>query len=475
MWLPSARFSTVFSARLPSSSNTLVISAQAMTTETPSERSSYASLVAHHMARTGTDPLSQLNDREASLLRYDWPFWARPKQLPPPGDWRIWLLRTGRRWGKTRAGAEWVRDQVENHGARMVALVSDNAADVRDVMIEGASGILGVCPPWNRPVYEPSNRRLTWPNGAQAHAYSAEDPEQLRGPGHDRAWADELGKWAPNRQKDTWDNLMMSLSEDGSRAIVTTTPRPTPLVRALSKRHDVAVTLGHTRENRDNLDPAYFESLLEQYEGTRLGRQELAGELLEDTPGALWTRKMIDDQRVGKAPELVRIVVAIDPAVTSGEDSDETGIIVAGRSVNGHYYVLRDVSGHFTPQTWAQRALWCYSEYSVDRIVAETNNGGDLVEHTLRTAQRNVSFRKVTASRGKRVRAEPVAALYEQGRVHHVGSFDDLEEQMINFVPDIMDSPDDRVDALVWALTDLEEKRVWKPDTTGAPVRLPSL
>ena len=253
-----------------------------------------------------TQRLRAGQQRTARDLRYDWRSIARDKQVEPPGDWRVWLIRTGRRWGKTRTGAEWVREQIELRGRRHIALVSDTAADVRDIMIEGPkSGLLAISPPWNRPHYEPSKRRLTWPNGAFATAYSAEDPEQLRGPGHDAAWADEVGKW--RRQRESWDNLMMTLSEEGGRCIVTTTPRPTPLIKALSKDPDVVTTLGHMRENAANIDPVYLAKMEAAYEGTRLGRQELAGELLEDVEGALWSLARIDELRVDVAPDLERV------------------------------------------------------------------------------------------------------------------------------------------------------------------------
>lgn len=290
---------------------------------------------------------------------------ARPdKQLAPEGNWRVWLLRTGRRWGKTRTGAEWVREQVEQRGRRYIALVSDNAADVRDVMIEGPrSGILAISPPWFRPLYEPSKRRLTWPNGAMAKAYSADDPEQLRGPGHDAAWADELGKW--RQQRETFDNLMLTLSEGDGQCVITTTPRPTPLIKELSRRPDVMLTVGHTRENSDNLSTDYLKDIEQRYEGTRVGRQELAGEVLEDVEGAMWQQGWIDDARVNVAPGLARVVCAVDPAVTHGEDSDETGIAVAGRGATpcascrakgytSDWYVLHAQGYRLSPEGWAQ-------------------------------------------------------------------------------------------------------------------------
>lgn len=399
--------------------------------------------------------LESLNDDEALALAYDWRFWARPNQLPPEGDWFIWFCQTGRGWGKTRVGAETVRERVENGLAMRVAIVGETAADARDVMVEGESGIMAISPPWFRPQYEPSKRRLTWPNGAVGTTYSADDPEQLRGPQHDFAWPDEIAKW---RRPEAWDNLLMGLRLGSDpRCVATSTPRPVKLVRELVKDPRVVITRGTAYENLENLSPTFRAQVISRYEGTRLGRQELMGELLDDVPGALWTRKMIDDLRVVEAPPLDRIVIAIDPAMESGEDSDETGILALGKGLDGHGYVLRDVSGRFSPKTWAQRALWLYHELGADRIVGEVNNGGEMVEHTIRTSPegKTASYRAVRASRGKRVRAEPIAALYEQERMHHVGAFEELEDQMCNFTPDGYEGSPDRLDAMVWAASEL--------------------
>jgi phage terminase large subunit-like protein len=396
--------------------------------------------------------------RIALALESDWSVKARSAQLPPPGDWRIWLLLAGRGFGKTRSGAEWVRGLVES-GSSRIALVAATAADVRDVMIEGESGILAISPTWNRPVYEPSKRRVTWPNGAIATAYSADEPERLRGPQHDAAWADELAAW---RYADAWDQLMFGLRlGKNPRCVVTTTPKPTKLVRELVKRDgkDVVVTRGRTEENRANLAPAFLNQIVSKYAGTRLGRQELDAELLEDVPGALWTHDMIERARISDAPSLTRIAVAIDPAGKSGEDADETGIIVAGTDGKGRGYILEDLSGRYQPTTWARRAIGTYKRHHADRIVAEVNYGGEMVEATLRAVDPSVAFKAVTASRGKVVRAEPISALYEQGRVHHVGLLPELEDQMCGFANDFDRvkagySPD-RVDALCFALSEL--------------------
>jgi phage terminase large subunit-like protein len=401
--------------------------------------------------------IGALDPFEATKLIYKWDFWTHPGQEPPPHDWRVWLLLAGRGFGKTRTGAEYVRAHVEAGKARRVALVAPTAADARNVMVEGDSGLLSIGRPRRRPIYEPSLCRLTWPNGAIATTYSADEPNRLRGPQHDLAWCDELAAW---RYPAAWDMLMfgLRLGED-PRVVVTTTPRPIKLIRDLLADPKVVTTRGRTVENRANLAPAFLEQIVKRYEGTRLGRQELDAEILDDTPGALWQRGLIEAARTSATPALVRVVVAIDPAAASTEQADETGIVVAGRDSGGHGYVLADASGRYTPVEWARTAIAAYRAHGADRIVAEINNGGEMVEATLRMIDPNVPFGAVRASRGKVARAEPVAALYEQGRVHHIGALPQLEDQMCAFASGFDRhaagySPD-RVDALVWALTEL--------------------
>jgi phage terminase large subunit-like protein len=370
----------------------------------------------------------------------------------------------GRGFGKTRCGAEWVRDEVEDHGARHLGLVAATAADARDVMVDGPSGILAISPPWNKPLYEPSKRRLTWPNGATATLFSAEKPARLRGPQFDRVWADEVAAYA---YPEAWDQITFGLrlvdTHGGQpRACVTTTPRPTPLIRALLANPTTRTTRGSTYENRGNLASDFLAEVLARYEGTRLGRQELYAEVLDDTPGALWTRAMLDGVLVQGAPDLRRVVVAIDPAVSSGADSDETGIVVVGTD-GQRGYVLADLSGRYTPAEWARVALEAHRTWKADRIIAEVNNGGALVEANLASFKddarglngKNVPFKAVHASRGKAVRAEPISALYEQRRVSHVGAFPQLEDQLCTWSPQADARSPDRLDALVWGLTEL--------------------
>jgi len=338
-----------------------------------------------------------------------------------------------------------------------VALVGPTAADSRDVMVEGESGLMAICPNSNRPTYEPSKRRLTWPNGVQAALFSAEEPDRLRGPQHGAAWLDELGAWKNAEQ--TWNMLQFGLRiGKRPRQVITTTPKPTKIIRALVKRdgQDVIVTRGRTIDNAANLAASFLTQIVSRYEGTRLGRQELNAELLEDVEGALWTLDLIEQGRRAQAdiPPMKRIVIAVDPAISTGEGADETGIIVVGLGLDGHGYILEDASGRFSPIEWARRAVALYRKWTADRVVAEANQGGLMVETTIRTVDPNVSFKAVHASKGKITRAEPVAAIAEQFRLHHVGVFPELEDQLTSYAAGSPDSPD-RLDALVWGITEL--------------------
>ena len=394
-----------------------------------------------------------------------WRAKARPEQLPPPGNWNGWVVCAGRGFGKTRCGREWVKENVESGAASLVALIAPTAADARDVVVEGPAGILAVSSPGFRPVYEPSKRQLEWPNGAVASLFSAEEADRLRGPQHDLLWADELA--AMQNAQDTWDMAMFGLRlGTHPRWLVTTTPKAVKVLRDLLARvgQDVVLTTGSTFDNSANLAPTFIEAIKRRYEGTRLGRQELHAELLTDTPGALWNLDQLDATRlpeVGPNIQVQRVVVAIDPAVSTNEGSDETGIIVAARDEHGHFYVFADLSGRYQPQEWAAKAVNAYRHYMGDALVIEVNQGGDMAKSTLRNYDRDVPIRMCHASRGKVTRAEPISALYEQGRVHHVGTFAKLEDQMCAFTSDFNRNTSgyspDRVDALVWALTNLSE------------------
>jgi phage terminase large subunit-like protein len=371
------------------------------------------------------------------------------------------LILAGRGWGKTRVAAETVRAWVESGKYGRIALVAETAADARDVIVEGESGILAISPPWNKPVYEPSKRRLTWPNGAVATLYNGTEPDQLRGPQHDAAVIDELAKYA--HAQATFDQLQFGLRlGDDPRLMVTTTPRPVPVIKSLIKDPRTVVTRGSTLDNAANLAPTFMAAILDRFEGTRLGRQELNAEILEDIEGALWTRAMLDACRIKpeSLPQMQRIVVAIDPSGTSGKPdnrSDAVGIIVAGRGQDGKGYVLEDLTCNASPAAWGRVAVSAYHRHRADRIIAERNFGGAMVAHVISTVDPLASYAEVVATRGKAVRAEPVAALYEKGMVHHAGPFEKLEDQMASFSTAgyMGDKSPDRADALVWALTDL--------------------
>jgi phage terminase large subunit-like protein len=393
--------------------------------------------------------LSRLNDGERAYLRYCWQFWRRPNQTPPDGAWRYWLILAGRGFGKTRTGAETVREWVKDYP--MVNLIGATADDARDIMIEGESGILEICPPAERPRYVKSERKLEWPNGAKSLIFTADEPERLRGKQSMKLWADEIGSW---RYKESWDQAMFGLRlGNNPQAVITTTPRPIDLIKGLIANQHTRITRGSTYDNRANLADAFFDAIIKTYEGTRLGRQEINAEILDDVEGALWKWSMIEQHRVHKAPDMRRVLVAIDPAVSANKQSDETGIVTVGKD-DDQFYTLSDVSGIYTPLEWAKKAIHQYDVLSADAIVAEVNQGGDLVEANLRSAGYKGRLIRVHASKGKTTRAEPIVGLYEQGRVHHVGMLAALETQMTTWDPKEGDSPD-RVDALVWGITAL--------------------
>jgi len=408
--------------------------------------------------------LDMLGETGRETLLHDWAVHARPEQLAPPGKWRIWLMLAGRGFGKTRAGAEWVRSIAESDGDARIALVGATMQEARSVMVEGESGLLSIAPWWDRPVWHPALRRLVWKSGAQAIVLGAAEPDSLRGPQYTHGWADELAKWA--YAEAAWDNLMMGLRLGRHpRLLATTTPRPVPLIRRLAKQHDVVMTRGSTRDNRAHLAADFVAAMERDYGGTALGRQELDGELIEELEGALWTRALVERCRVkrealwndGDAP-FSRVVVAVDPPASAGGDA--CGIVAVGLGVDGRAYVIEDASiAGASPEGWAARVVNAAARHGADRVVAEANNGGDMIRSVLRAAQAELPVRLVHASRGKVARAEPVAALYERGRVAHVGAFPELEDQMCGMMlgGDYAGpgrSPD-RADALVWALSEL--------------------
>lgn len=440
------------------------------------------SLIQAAIRRHGVEAVYRAIPKEAhGLLLSLWPAFARPEQLEPEGDWRVWLILAGRGFGKSRTGAETVRRWALDYPGCHIALVGRTAADVRDVMVRA------LLTPWRGgvlnadevPVSVPSVRALVWRNGSRATTYSAEEPNQLRGPQHDYAWCDELAAWPSSVSKqrerrgmrsameEMWhEGVMMGLRGSGecrvrvptTRVIVTTTPRPKPLIRELVKDSSTHVTRGSTFDNAVNLPAEYVAQLHRKYDGTRLGRQEVYAEILDDVQGALWTHEMIDDGRVTEHPDLVRVCVGVDPS-GKHENGDHQGIVVVGKGIDGECYVLSDRSTQGTPDDWGRRVVRAFLDYEADHVVGERNFGGDMVGFVVETAAQamdtRVVYRDVTASRGKVVRAEPVSALYEQGRVHHVGSnFEALEYELLNYVPENGRSPD-RMDALVWAITDL--------------------
>ncbi|TCM86609.1 phage terminase large subunit-like protein [Rhodovulum steppense] len=412
--------------------------------------------------------LNSLDDGTLMALPFLFEFWALPHQLPPEGDWRAWVVLGGRGAGKTRAGAEWVRAEVEGPRpldpgrSRRVALVGETVDQVREVMVFGDSGLMACSPPDRRPRWEATRRRLVWPNGAVAQVFSAHDPEGLRGPQFDAAWADELAKW--KKAEETWDMLQFGLRLGISpRQCITTTPRNVGVLRSILALPTTVVTHAPTEANRANLAASFLDAVRTRYAGTRLGRQELDGVLLEEAEGALWPLAAIEAARIDRAPELDRVVVAVDPPITGHGGSDECGIMVVGVQSKGppqewRAVVLADASlAGVAPTVWAQAAIEAMERFGADRLVAEVNQGGDLVETVIRQLDPLVPFRAVRASRGKAARAEPVAALYEQGRVKHLPGLAILEDQMCRMTSrgyEGRGSPD-RVDALVWAIHEL--------------------
>lgn len=396
-----------------------------------------------------------LSQQLALGARAKWISEARPNQLTPIGSWAVWLMLAGRGFGKTRAGAEDVAWYANRTPGSRTAIIAPTYSDARDTCVEGESGLLSILPKqcidtWNRSMGE-----LVLHNESRFKLFGAEEPDRLRGPQHHRAWCDELGAW---RYAETWDQMLFGLRLGiDPRAIVTTTPKPTKLIKELARNKKTIVTRGSTFDNAKNLAPAALAQLKAKYEGTRLGRQELEAEILEQSEGALWNLDVIERSRVKIAPQMRRVVVAIDPAITSKAESNLTGIVATGLGIDGRGYVLADVTGQYSPDQWASKAVDLYRSVGADRFVAEGNQGGEMVRHTITSVWRNAPVTIVHASRGKQARAEPVAALYEQNKISHVGFFPDLEAQMCSWEPlahPPMPSPD-RLDSMVWGFTDL--------------------
>jgi phage terminase large subunit-like protein len=416
--------------------------------------------------------MAALTDEAKASLHWHWPFKARPNQLAPEGEWRTWLALAGRGFGKTEAGAQWIRQRVKD-GAKNIALIAETQKDLEEVMI---ARIIKISPPDEMPSIRYKPVRIVWPSGATAYGYNGNEPDQLRGPEFDTAWIDELAKY--RKAREIWDMLQFTMrSGESPKTFVTTTPRPIPVIREIMASSETVVTRGGTMDNAPNLAPSFIRDIFEKYDGTRLGRQELHAEILDDVPGALWTRDMLDIARISAAPDMARVVVAIDPSGTSGDDDgNSVGIVVCGRGVDGRGYVLEDLTCSLSPDGWARRAIGAYYKWGADRLVAEVNFGGAMVESVIRSADRSVAFKAVTASRGKSARAEPISALYEQGRVSHVGMFEHLEDQMTLFTHSGFqgENSPDRVDALVWGLTELMLSHQ-RPLAADVSVNVPSL
>lgn len=395
-------------------------------------------------------------DEDVKALLYTWAFWARPNQVEPPAPWSTWTLLSGRGFGKTRVGAECVIKRARHGPFYPMALIGQTKADVRDTMVEVfESSIMKVSPPSFMPKLETTKRRVTWPNGMQAIMYSGDEPDQLRGPQHGFGWLDEIGKY---KYPDvTMSNFRLGLRLGPTpQAVITTTPRPIPVIKELVDDPNVVITTGSTFENMSNLPESFIRTILRKYDGTRLGAQELYGRILGDIEGALWSRQMLEDTRVVRLPSIFRVVVAVDPNAGGANEmgTSETGIIAVGMGVDGDCYVLEDASVESNkPEVWAQQAVATYNRYQADAVVAEVNQGGEMVKYTLQTIDANLPVIMVHASKAKHTRAEPVSNLYAGKRIHHLGMFPDLEEQLCGWVPG--EPSPDRLDALVWGITEL--------------------
>jgi phage terminase large subunit-like protein len=432
------------------------------------ETRSLASQLAEMPEKMREDFLGQLDDDQIYVLYNSWWFWARPNQLAPPleDDWFIWLCLAGRGWGKTRAGGGWVHERaMQGDERRWIALIAQTPGDARDDMIEGPGGILQNCPPWEKPDYQPSKRRVVWPTGAYATVYSGANPEQVRGFSGDTAWCDELAAW--DYPRDSWNNLVFGLREakvENPRVCITTTPKPITLLKELVADEMTRISSGSSYENIENLSPLYYKAVIEPKEHTTLGQQEIYAHLLDEDPRALWTRAMFNKRLMAPPGKLTSIVIGVDPPGGAKQENAEAGIVVVGRfncdcngTMESHGVVLADLSGRMRPAEWGKTAVDAFHQWKANEIVAEINHGGDMVEHTIRTVTGGdyVPVRQVRASRGKDIRAEPVASMYERGEMHHFGSLKDLEDQMCTWVKDETKESPDRLDAAVWGFNKL--------------------
>ncbi|KKM17735.1 hypothetical protein LCGC14_1672740 [marine sediment metagenome] len=422
----------------------------------PPNHTSWNKVLASLDTQAREDIIASLSDGEVVDASTDWFLQARREQIPPLWNWFVWIILAGRGFGKNWAGSNWLIQQHVQGFAKNSGIVAATASDLNKYCIDGPSGILALAPPWFFPDYQPSKTRLVWPNGTKTSLFTSEKPDRLRGPNLDKVWCDELAAW--QKLDETWDMLQLCLRYGSDpQAIITTTPRPKKVLRDLMKREnkDVAVTRGSTYDNAANLSPRFIQEIIREYSGTQLERQEIYGELLDEFEGALWSYSILDRNRVTEHPVLSRVGVGVDPALSSEEGADLTGIISGGMDSTGHGYVLGDHSLRASPEGWARKVVAVYEDIEADFIVAEKNVGGEMVESTIRAVSPNANVILVHAQRAKVTRAEPISARYEQGRIHHVGTLPDLEDQMCLFLPGTIKKSPDRADALVWLFTEL--------------------
>ena len=435
----------------------------------PPERMSWNQVLADLSDDQRNSVIELLGDRETVEASTDWFLQSRREQIPPQWNWFIWVVMAGRGWGKNFAGSNWLVNKHVSGEAKNSAIIASTSADLRRFCVDGPSGIRSLAPSWFKPDYKPATSKVIWPNGTITSLFTSEIPDRLRGPNIDFAWCDELAAW--RYLDETWEMLQLCLRYGlSSPCLVTTTPRPRKVLKGLmsrvrsteNPRGDVAITSGSTYDNAANLPSRFVNEIIAQYKGTRLERQEIFGELLNEFEGALWSYNLLDECRVTEHPILKRIGVGVDPAISSNEGSDLTGIVVGGVT-DGQGYVIGEHSLRASPETWARKVVTVYKQSKADFVVAEKNQGGEMVEATIKAVDSGVNVRLVHASRGKITRAEPIAAFYEQHKIHHVGTFPELEDEMCLFLPGETKKSPDRTDALVWLFSEL----------MGGPNRVP--